>query len=141
MTYEEVRVKLQSYLDLLRLVQVKKDMWEVAVQDASNLKTISASQRVQSSPPPERLNSVEKAADRLFKREVDYMQHCERLWALEDELGMMIACLEESDQTLIIERYMKGESLRYIARKYYFSPDYLKVHKYRRIMEKISTRT
>jgi len=139
MTYNEVKDKLQSYLDLLRLVQVKRDMWEAAKQDADTFSTIYGATPVKSSPHPEKLNAVERAADRLMRIEGEYMAHCERLWALEDELGRMIELLPEGEQALVIERYMKGENLRYIAKKYYYQRDSLYVV-FGRIYKKIAVK-
>jgi hypothetical protein len=139
MTSKEVQALLKEYLSLQRLFKVKADIVNEVTKSLDGIKSSwnACLGTSISSPPKEYLNAVERAADRLLKHNLEFDILHKRIIEAEEKIQEMIEVLPDDEQIIMIERIMRGKTLRYIGETYRYTDESLR-KKFSRMYKKIA---
>lgn len=138
MTYNEVKKLLSTYLSKLKLLKIKKEQLAEKRQEMGEIGAIDYSKvNVQSGA---KTSLQERFIIVIEKYEQEYERLMLELFDVEDKIAEFLPLLDETEQSLIIERYMKAKPMSVIAREFHYSYDWLK-HKYYGMYKKIAKAT
>lgn len=139
MTVEEVKELLKSLGRAKSLVYVRESQYKRCKENLGALQAMDYT-RVGMSRQSERVSSVERQAERLYEYEDKYLSACNKLFEIEDKIERCLLFIDDTEKSLVIDRFMNETPLFRVSRNYNYSYDRIK-HKFSEIYNKISKST
>lgn len=139
MTIDEVKVLLKSLAKAKAVCRAREWQYKSCRKNLESLKACDYS-APRISGGNIAVSSVEQAILRMEQYKERYQTACTKLFAIEDKIEILLPLLDDTEQALVIDRFMNDVPMFRLYEKYYYTFDGLK-DKYKKIYIKIAQKS